>query len=450
MSALFFILGFLSTLQIFKYQIYGVNIYPFDLVYYIIILILSINFIRNKKIEFKSFSENGKTVFILFLVYYLFSVNLFSPIFDSANSDYLLVTIKFFIKKLIFLLFFFLIFCSKNHTKEKFIKYFIFGFFISILFHSLYSYCTSWFWYFQGFDIHTRWLNYIGITAQSIGHDLINFIYYPILRATGFHWDPAYFGLWGVIGLFYILLKPLKFSLKSLLLLVIFIPWILTFSRSAMFALIVVITILTIITIRKKSIIHLINSKNITSLMLLSLLIIPLIVIMSVSDKFSTKDIMESRLQVEEDVHTQKHVLYPLMAAKAIIKDPYHFVFGYGNRNSGRVVEEDIIAIQENFNSNEVYDIESDISRIPINTGILGLSAYLLFISVILFQLMQAYFKTKNELHLFIFIAICTTFFAGFFYAYSDSVWVWMFYIIAVILLQNVNDDKVLLQGKNE
>ena len=165
-------------------------------------------------------------------------------------------------------------------------------------------------------------------------------------------------------------------------------------------------------------------------------------VIMSVSDKFSTKDIVESRLQIEEDIHTQKHVLYPLMAAKAIIKDPYHFVFGYGNRNSGRVVEEDILAIQNNFNSNEVYDIESDISRIPINTGILGFSAYLLFISVILFQLMQAYFKTKNELHLFIFIAICTTFFAGFFYAYNDSIWVWMFYIIALILLQNSEDGK--------
>ena len=100
MSTLFFILGFLSTLQIFKYQIFEVNIYPFDLAYYIIILILSINFIRNKKIEFKSFSENGKTVFILFLVYYLFSVNLFSPIFDGASSNYLIVAIKFFIKRI--------------------------------------------------------------------------------------------------------------------------------------------------------------------------------------------------------------------------------------------------------------------------------------------------------------------------------------------------------------
>jgi len=451
MFALFFILGFLSTLQIFKYQIFGVNIYPFDLAYYFIILILSINCIRNKKIEFKSFSENGKTVFILFLVYYLFSINLFSPIFDGANSDYLIVMAKFFIKKLIFLLFFFLIFNSKNYIREKFIKHFIFGIFISVIFHSVYSYCTSYFWYFRGLDIHTYWLNSIGITVQSVGHDLINFIYYPVLRATGFHWDPAYFGLWGVIGIFYILLKPYEFSSKLLFILIILVPWIFTFSRSAVFGLITVIAILILIMFRTKKLIeHIINPINFKSVLLLSLLIIPLIFFTSISGKISAKDVLESRIQIEDDIHTQKHIQYPFMAAKAIIKDPIHFMFGYGNRNSGRAIEKYILEIQEDFNNFEAYDIESDISRILINTGILGFSAYLLFISVILYNLIREYLRTKNELHLFTFIAICTTFFAGFFYAYNDSIWVWMFYIIAVILLQNGNDDKVFLQGKNE
>ena len=273
---------------------------------------------------------------------------------------------------------------------------------------------------------------------------MINFIYYPILRTTGFHWDPAYFGRWGIIGLFYVLLKPLKFSLKSLLLFVIFIPWILTFSRSAVFGLIAVIAILTLIMIRRKKPIKLIiNSINITSLLLLSFLIILPLILITVSGKISAKDILESRIQIEDDIYTQKHIQYPFMAAKALVKDPYHFVFGYGNRNSGRAVKEDIITIQDDFNNNRAYDIESDISRILINTGILGFSAYLLFITVILFYLIQAYLRSNNELNLFVFIAICTTFFAGLFYAYNDSIWVWMFYIIAVILLQNSEDGKV-------
>ena len=451
MSALFFFLGFLSTMQIFKYKMFSIYFYPFDLVYYGLIFILAVKLILDSKSNLKLFSENEKMVLVIFLVYSLFSVNLFTPIFDNANLDYLLVSVKLFIKKLIFLIFFFLIYYSKKNIRKSFVKYFILGFFISVIFHSLYSYCTSYYWYFRGLDIHTYWLNSIGITVQSVGHDLINFIYYPILRSTGFHWDPAYFGLWGVIGIFYILLKPYKFLTKLLLSLIIFVPWMLTFSRSAVFGLLVVFIILLIIMIKtKKSICHIFNSKNFISVLIATLLILSVMMFMSFTDRLSAKDILKSRLLIKEDIHTQKHIQYPLMAGKALLKDPYHFIFGYGNRNSGRAVEEYVIAIQENYKNFKAHDIESDISRIPINTGILGFSAYLLFISVILFQLMQAYFKTKNEFHLFIFIAICTTFFAGFFYAYSDSVWVWMFYIIAVILLQNDKNDKVFLLGKNE
>lgn len=449
MSVLFFLLGFLSTLQIFKYEIFGAYIYPFDLVYYALIFILSVKLILNKKAELKPLSMNGNMILIIFLIYYLFSVNLFVPIFDNASNDYLLVSVKFLIKRIIFLIFFFLIFYSKNNIREKFIKHFIGGFFVSILFHSLYSYFTSYFWYFRGLDIHTNWLNSIGITVKSVGHDLINFIYRPILRATGFHWDPAYFGLWGVIGIFYIFLKPYKFSLKLSLLVIIFIPWIFTFSRSAIFGLVVQSSILIIINI-KKPIKPVFNSVNFQGLLIILLMIFSLIFFMSLSGKFSAKEVLESRLQVEEDVHTQKHVQYPLMAVKALMKDPFHFFLGYGNRNSGRAVAEDIIEIQDDIENTGAYDIESDISRIPINTGILGFSVYFLFISVILYELMKTYLRTKNELHLFVFIAICTTFFAGFFYAYNDSIWVWMFYIIAVILLQNDKNDKVFLLGKNE
>ena len=59
---------------------------------------------------------------------------------------------------------------------------------------------------------------------------------------------------------------------------------------------------------------------------------------------------------------------------------------------------------------------------------------------------MKTYIKNKNEMHLFIFLVICLTFFAGFFYAYNDSVWVWMFWGMAVILLQN---SKEIHKSKN-
>jgi len=54
------------------------------------------------------------------------------------------------------------------------------------------------------------------------------------------------------------------------------------------------------------------------------------------------------------------------------------------------------------------------------------------------------YLKTNDILMLFVFLTICTTFFAGFFYAYNDSIWVWMFYAIAVIMLQRSEDKKAL------
>ncbi len=436
MNKLFFLLGFLSTLQIFKYKLLGAFVYPFDLVYYSTILIIAFQIIKNK--DKISFPLEGitKTILTLFFINYLFSINFISPIIDNANSYNILPAIKFFLKKIIFLVFFFLILISEKNIKSKFINLYISGFYISIIFHAIYSYIVLYFWYFHHFDIHTKWLSFFGITEHSVGHGFKNFIYYPILRTNGFHWDPAYFGLWGILGFFFILLKTDGVYKKISFIAIIFIPWVFTFSRSAVFGLLCTSVILIIIMFKtKKNLPHLLNSINAKSVILLSF-IIPLMLFISVSGKISFIEILKSRVQVEEDVHTQKHLQYPMMATKALLNNPLHFFFGYGNRNSGRAIADDIIAIQDDFHADRAFDVESDLVRIPLNRGLLGFSVYLIFIAVILFELIKAYFRSKDRLYLFVFIVICSTFFAGFFYAYNDSIWVWMFWATAIFLLQ--------------
>ncbi|RLC48002.1 MAG: hypothetical protein DRI23_10810 [Candidatus Cloacimonadota bacterium] len=434
MNILFFLLGLFSTLQIFKYNLFGASIYPFDLIYYALIVVLFVNVIKNRAADPTNTSGKGKIILAVFIAYSIFSVNMFSPILDGVGNDYLLVTFKFFIKKLIFLVFFFLILYSRDDFKRKFINYFIMGFIISIFLHAIYSYFTSYFWYFQNIDIHSKWLNAIGITEASVQHGFRNFIYYPILRTTGFHWDPAYFGVWGVLGVFYIFLKPYNLKKKLFLILVIVVPWILTFSRSAVFGLLAVIVILIITMIyNRKPLKHIWNLKNVIIIIVLLHIIVLMMLATSITGKIDFKEVFRSRMEV--DVHTQKHLQYPGMALKALTKDPLHFAIGYGNRNSGRAVVEDIIAIQDNYSPTRAFDIETDLVRIPLNTGFLGFSTYLLFLIIICVELIKKYYRSNNEINLFVVIAIITTFFAGFFYAYSDSVWIWMFYAIAVLLL---------------
>jgi len=440
MSLLFLLLGFLSTMQIFKYQVFGIWIYLFDFAYYAIIVILISKALQNRTKKLFRVTQTGAICLIAFLVYNLFSVNLFSPIIDNAKDPFIWATIRFLIKKIIFFLFFVLIFLSDEEIKNEFVRFFVIGFVFSIIFHALYSNITSFYWYFLGIDIHTRWMKLLGITGESLGHSLRNFIYYPILRVTGFHWDPAYFGLWGVIALFYIFVYSFKTSTKIIISALIFIPLILTFSRSAFFALMIVTLIIFIIRIlTKQSLAHYFNLKNFIALnLLLCIIVIPLMFFLSNSNKISFKKVFQQRTEL--DVHTQKHIQYPVMVAKALVKDPYHFVLGYGSRNSGRSVYDDIIALKF-VDKNEAFDIESDLARTPANTGFIGLITYTIFISVILIELMRAYFKTKRSMFLFVFLTIATTFFGGFFYSYNDSIWVWIFYLIAVLILQRDNNE---------
>ena len=438
MQYLFFLLGFLSTLQIFKYNLFGVNIYPFDIVYYTLIVILLINLQKGNNKETLLLSGQNQIILISFLLYFLFSVNIFVPILDGANSLYLSVSVKFLIKKILFLIFFISLLLSTKDIKTDFINKFISGFFTSIILHSIYSYVVLFNWYLFHIDIHTKFLAFFNVSGHSVGHGLLNFIYYPILRTTGFHWDPAYFGVWGIIGIFYILISKFKLWSKILFLLIILIPWIFTFSRSAVFGLIITILILILVKHKKQN--SLLNSTNIIAMMFVMIILIPFTILSTVSGKADFMKIFSSRLEISSDVHTQKHLKYPIMAAKAIAKDPIHFVFGYGNRNSGRAMADEIIKLQEDFDSNRAFDIESDIVRYPLNIGILGFSLYLIFIVIILASIIRIFHKTNNEFYLFIFSAISLIFFSGFFYAYNDSVWVWMIWIIAIFLLQNIEE----------
>jgi len=133
-------------------------------IYYSLIIILSVQLFRNKREIVFVLPKGGKMIFLLFLLYYLFSVNFISPIIDNVNSYNILPAIKFFLKRVIFLVFFFLIFISIKEIKSKFIKFYLSGFYISIIFHALYSYIVLYFWYFHQFDIHTKWLSFLGIT----------------------------------------------------------------------------------------------------------------------------------------------------------------------------------------------------------------------------------------------------------------------------------------------
>ncbi|MBL7085957.1 MAG: O-antigen ligase family protein [Candidatus Cloacimonetes bacterium] len=454
-SALFFLLGFFSTLQIFKYNIFGFHIYPIDLIYYSLIFMLLFYNLLNKNSKIEFIDINSKTIFLLFFFFYYLTINILIPIIDQASTGYVFDSLKLFLKRFIFLFFVLLIFLSDKKIKDSFIKNFLNGFFISILFHAIYSLVVAYFWYIQGKYLHTEWMGYFGITAESVGHSLQNFVFGPMIRLNGFHWDPAYFGLWGAIGIFIILIKKLRVFYKFLLLVLIFFVWILTFSRSGFFAFcITLINFLFLCLINNSKTKLLINKVNIFLLLIITIISISIIgislssIYKKIDTSISLSKILERR--IESDTSTQRHLSYPINAIEAISVDPVHLLFGYGSRNSGRSFNYADIKVTRwgRYDmANKVFDIESDLFRCLINTGIIGFTFYILITIVLISALWKKYnLSDKKEYILITITGLITTFFAGFFYGYNDSLWFWMFYLIALLL---INDD-ILKRQKNE
>lgn len=446
-SALFFLLGFFSTLQIFKYNIFGFHLYPFDLIYYsLIFMLLFYNLInKNSKIEF--IDINAKTIFLLFFFFYCLNINILIPIIDQASTGYVFNSIKLFLKRFIFLFFVLLLFLSDKKIKDSFIKNFLNGFFISIFFHIVYSLIVGYFWYIQGKYLHTEWMGYFGITAESVGHSLKTYGFYPIIRLCGFHWDPAYFGLWGVIGIFILLIKKLKVFYKFPLLVLIFFVWILTFSRSGFFAFcITLISFLLLYLISKSKTKLLVNKVNIFLLLIITIISISIIVVSlssiykKIDTSISFSNILERRLEFNKS--TQRHLSYPIYAIEAISVDPIHLLFGYGSRNSGRsfnYADIEVIGWGRYDMADKVFDIESDLIRCLINTGVIGFSFYILITIILINILWKKYqLSDKKEYLLITIVGLLTTFFGGFFYGYNDSLWFWMFYLIALLLINEV------------
>jgi len=438
-----FLLGFFSTLEIFKYKLGVFHIYPVDLFFYILLIITGFKVFLNKgyiNVSFKS--QYAVQIFIAFILYYIVSLNYYMPIFDQADDENILRSIKYLIKMIILLVFILLIMLSDQKQRITFAKKFINGFFISILFHALYSSIILVTWYITFNDINVNIMNSLGVTSDSIGHTLTNYLIMPIIRVSGFHWDPAYFGLWGIIGIFIVLLKYNRKFIKIILFNIIFLPWLMTFSRTAYFTFISILFSLIIVSVIKKHSTNVLFCRSNKNIVLVNIIIILILCFGGVSfinntdDDVSIKEIFKY-LTDRELESSLKHLSYPQWAFESIVVDPAHFIFGFGNRNSGRGLAFSNISINDKYFVNNAYDIETDMFKILVNGGMIGFCVHIIWHMIIIGSLILRKYK-DIELHkyaLIVLITISSSFIAGIFYVYNDSKWLWLFYLCGMIII---------------
>lgn len=431
-----FFFGFFCIIEALKYPIGNVNIYFGDLFYYAYILYNLLIICYSNYQNLRIYTKLNQLYIILFSLVVL-STNFWIPLIDNGTYDQQngsTPAIKYAVKTLIMLIAFVsTVFLSPTYKKLN-IKYFVYGFVSAIYFHALYSFVQIIFWYELDLDIHTTLLNSIGITEESIKHPLINYFMYPFFRPCGLHWDPAYFGLWGVIGI-YISFQLRRYKIvKYLLLPILIITWVLSFSRTGWFALVSFFFALYFASFVNKTIKRIKFKNVINGIGLISAFIV---IAWLTLPKDYTK-IFQTSLQVRinsntSDEGSQRHINYPIYSIEALLHDPYHLIFGYGARNSSRGIAH-TDNISDFVKAEESFDIESDICKMMINYGLFYFILYAYFnIKISLVYLKYA--DQKNFFASFFTVSLISTFAAGLFYSYNDSKWIWFVYLYSILFL---------------
>ncbi len=434
-----FLFALFTTFEVFKTERYGITILYADFFYFIFVAFTLLEFVFQKK----SFVINVKLIPILSVFFLLvistlnFLPSVIDMAFDKSQMDGSIPAIKYTIRN-IFQLFLYAIICflGKNLQKQA-VRGFCYGFLLAIIIHSIYSIVQMVFMYAYMKDIHTLILGNIGITKETINHDLVNYIGYPIIRNSGFHWDPAYFGLWGCIGLSTFLFTQTNIIWRKYVIFIIALAWSFSFSRSGYFAFLCGIIIIgighyfnpTLSFIRIKNVLK--YSLYICVLVLVVFALLPIDLQNYIMESFSYRFTYNP-----DSKGTSRHLLYPLWAFEGSIHDIWHFIFGYGPRNSSRG-----IAYGGNIldlTTGRVYDIESDFCKMLLSYGIICMILYILFnYYIVKYYIKFINFKISSFEAYFYLFGVIGSFFAGIFYMYNDSKWIWFMYLFALIFLNN-------------
>ncbi|MCE7626709.1 O-antigen ligase family protein [Vibrio fluvialis] len=433
-SSLFFLLGFFSILELFKYKFAGINVYPMDLFFVLSMLILIIELFNVKCCAIKFRNKTSKNIFLLLMFSFFLNINSIIPIIDGASSEYIRRTIVFSIKSVVLLVFFIVLSAQNYSTQLDFAKQFLKGIVAATFFHAVYSWVFFYDWYLGSGLLHIQLMESLGITAESVGHTLINYIIRPIVRASGLHWDPAYFGLWGAA------LIGFAFSYKNRRLLmlttfIVLIPWFFTFSRTAYVALILASITFFIYFIKLVSL-----KKFVFSVLLLSFsfsVITITLVNKSESSDVNVSYIIESRTNTKSQGN-QRHLFYPLYALEAVSVDPIHFLFGYGNRNSGRSFLYSGVDLPGwDVKTKPPFDIETDWFKILAAQGFIGFILYNILFIYTTFCNGRFYLIYRNPYYLYMFWLLIMLYFCGFFYVYIDSKWCWLLLMSSYLLINS-------------
>lgn len=443
LQSIYYLLTFLfalfTTFEVFKTKMGGITILYADFFYFIFVFSTLIIFFKKKSI----WKVNSKIryIVIIFFSLILCTLNALPAVidvsFDKPLMDGSLNAIKYVIRNLFQLIIYICICFLPTNYQNKAVKGYCYGFLMAIILHSIYSIIQMIYMYFFLIDIHTIILNSLGITKETINHDLVNYIGYPILRNCGFHWDPAYFGLWGCIGLSTVLFcskrnRWIKFSL-----IIIGVAWSFSFSRSGYLAFVCGVLFILLghyynNTIYKINIGRLIRYGF---FVFIGIFIIYIFLPSELQDYISYS--FNYRFTYNpESKGTERHIMYPLWAIEGSIHDLWHFIFGYGPRNSSRGIAYSGHILE--FTTTDVYDIESDFCKMLLSYGIISFVLYLLFNYYIVRTYIKNidFRKSSVEAYFYIF-GIVGSFIAGIFYMYNDSKWIWFLYLFALLYLNN-------------
>lgn len=413
-----------------------------DVFYYVLLITNFICYFFNRSNKGFRIIKSQYGIWCVFILLLLMSLNIWSPILDHGididSPNGIDISTKYVLKTLILIIYLISIILLPPKVINWSALSYVRGFIVAVFTHAIYSLIQLVTWYGFQDDIHTQLLNSFGITEETAGHVLVNYLILGVIRPSGLHWDPAYFGLWGAIVLMlsiYCHRFLYKLKLKSILICILGIIWFLSFSRTGYFAMLMTIIVITFLK-RFNQTIYRINFKGIIRNIILILFLgiggyslLPL----ELQKTFDTA--LAYRFSHDEsDQGSSRHLLYPVYTVEGMLHDPFHLFFGYGARNSSRAIyySDNITYFVD---TPEAFDIESDLCKMLANYGIIYFCLYLYFN----YKIVRIYVKKcdfRNTLYPYFFLlSDIAVFFAGFFYMYNDSRWVWLIYLYSLIFV---------------
>lgn len=389
MRLLFFLIGLTSSWLVFKWSIWNFKVYPYLIliyalsVYSIIWLFYKKSYLVKLKID----------LFLILMVIFVLSSTVqfifnYKTIWSVPPSNWLIQIITWiFPLKLL----------MDNIKSERLAGNFLRGFEIGVKVQIIWSFMEVIFWY--AYRIPINQVIFEGILKVDAGHGFINLRNYGegiVYRASGFNWDPAYFG---ILCAFIILTDPsILWKLASAIALIM------ANSRSSIFgfSMTAVLLILNYVIRRYFSSTQFkVEARKVISVLLLFTafgIIVIAITDSILSDYFrainaAIKDVFEE----SKGVGTVRHLEYYIYSPLILTKNPLIALFGYGPRSGGKFFYEEvnkgnIPSYMLAAKPGVAWSPESSVIGILVDSGILGFLVYIM----IFFQVHKFVFKAAS------------------------------------------------------